>query len=54
MEVTERFVYNSENIKILYLFSAFDYILEVKRNNNVICLPIDLSKKTDDIVVIKL
>jgi hypothetical protein len=54
MEVTERFVYNSENIKILYLFSAFDYILEVKRNNNVIRLPIDLSKKTEGTVVIKL
>jgi hypothetical protein len=54
MEVTERFVYNYENIKILYLFSAFDYILEVKRNNNVIRLPIDLSKKTEDTIVIKL
>jgi hypothetical protein len=46
--ISEKCIYSYENIKILYLFSAFDYILEVKRNNNVIRLPIDLSKKNGE------
>jgi hypothetical protein len=54
MELSEKYIYSYENIKILYLFSAFNYILEVKRNNKVISLPIDLSKKMEDTVVVKL
>jgi outer membrane protein OmpA-like peptidoglycan-associated protein len=54
MKIVEKFVYNSENIKILYLFDAFDYTLHLKRNGNTTQLQISLSKKIEDTVVVEL
>ncbi len=54
MELTERVVYNSENIKILYLYDAFDYTLHLKRNGNTTQLQISLSKKIEDTVLVEL
>lgn len=54
IEVTERFVYNYENIKILYLYDAFDYTLQLKQRDNITNLSIELSKKIEKTVVIKL